>query len=184
MFWHDWSMKSRTEYFVTEEQCWLSSANQEPGQTGASASWSTWGRATRGWPTWSVRRVKMWWSTSLHNHMQLTLTGASTGTCAWRPQWAAGSGAGPATTRRRTTASHSCCQSSGDSTSIPSQVLTSPQHHCSTVYLMIFWYFLDWANSKVNFCQKLILPKTVLAGKYIMLHRKLAQNNGLIVVWN
>ena len=40
----------------------------------------------------------------------------------------------------------------------------------------------DWASSKVSFCQKLILPKTVLAGKYIMLHRKLAQNNGLIVV--
>ena len=40
----------------------------------------------------------------------------------------------------------------------------------------------DWASSKVHFCQKLILPKTVLAGKYIMLYRKLAQNNGLIVV--
>ena len=41
---------------------------------------------------------------------------------------------------------------------------------------------LDWSSSKVNFCQKLILPKTVLAGKFIMLHRKLTQNNGLIVV--
>jgi len=42
--------------------------------------------------------------------------------------------------------------------------------------------FTDWASSKVHFCQKLILPKTVLAGKYILLYRKLAQNNGLIVV--
>ena len=55
---------------------------------------------------------------------------------------------------------------------------------------------------KVSFCQKLILPKTVLAGKYIMLfrwlssgvkepflywcglnYRKLQQHNGLIVQW-
>jgi len=42
--------------------------------------------------------------------------------------------------------------------------------------------FTDWASSKVDFCQKLILPKTVLAGKYIMLYRKLTQNNGLVVV--
>ena len=42
--------------------------------------------------------------------------------------------------------------------------------------------FTDWSSSKVNFCQKLILPKTVLAGKFIMLYRKLIQNNGLIVV--
>jgi len=41
--------------------------------------------------------------------------------------------------------------------------------------------FTEWASSKVSFCQKLILPKTVLAGKYIMLFRKLQQNNGLIV---
>jgi len=41
--------------------------------------------------------------------------------------------------------------------------------------------FTDWATSKVSFCQKLILPKTVLAGKYIMLYRKLKQNQGLIV---
>jgi len=41
--------------------------------------------------------------------------------------------------------------------------------------------FSDWATSKVSFCQKLILPKTVLAGKYIMLFRKLQQNQGMIV---
>jgi len=41
--------------------------------------------------------------------------------------------------------------------------------------------FTEWASSKVSFCQKLILPKTVLAGKYIMLFRKLQQNQGLIV---
>ena len=44
------------------------------------------------------------------------------------------------------------------------------------------FFLLDWASSKVDFCQKLILPKTVLAGKYIMLYRKLTQNNGLVVV--
>jgi len=41
--------------------------------------------------------------------------------------------------------------------------------------------FTGWASSKVSFCQKLILPKTVLAGKYIMLYRKLQQHQGLIV---
>ena len=40
----------------------------------------------------------------------------------------------------------------------------------------------EWSSSKVDFCQKLILPKTVLAGKYIMLYRKLTQNNGVVVV--
>ena len=47
---------------------------------------------------------------------------------------------------------------------------------------MTLYVFTDWSSSKVNFCQKLILPKTVLAGKFIMLYRKLTQNNGLIVV--
>jgi len=41
--------------------------------------------------------------------------------------------------------------------------------------------FTGWASSKVSFCQKLILPKTVLAGKYIMLFRKLKENKGLVV---
>lgn len=41
--------------------------------------------------------------------------------------------------------------------------------------------FTGWASSKIDFCQKLILPKTVLAGKYIMLYRKLQENQGTIV---
>ncbi len=35
----------------------------------------------------------------------------------------------------------------------------------------MFFLFLGWAASKVEFCQKLILPKTVMAAKYIMLYR-------------
>ena len=49
-------------------------------------------------------------------------------------------------------------------------------------FVFKIFFLLDWASSKVDFCQKLILPKTVLAGKYIMLYRKLTQNNGLVVV--
>jgi len=41
--------------------------------------------------------------------------------------------------------------------------------------------FTGWASSKVSFCQKLILPKTVLAAKYIMLFRKLQENMGVVV---
>jgi len=41
--------------------------------------------------------------------------------------------------------------------------------------------FTGWAESKVDFCQRLILPKTVMAAKYIMLHRKVKENRGLIV---
>ena len=41
--------------------------------------------------------------------------------------------------------------------------------------------FLGWASSKVSFCQKLILPKTVLAGKYIMLFRKLQENKEVVL---
>ena len=35
----------------------------------------------------------------------------------------------------------------------------------------LFACILGWAVSKVDFCQKLILPKTVMAAKYIMLYR-------------
>ena len=34
---------------------------------------------------------------------------------------------------------------------------------------------------QVSFCEQLVLPKTVLAGKYIMLYRKLRENGGVIV---
>lgn len=41
--------------------------------------------------------------------------------------------------------------------------------------------FTGWAQCKVEFCQRLILPKTVMAGKYIMLYRKVIENDGVIV---
>jgi len=41
--------------------------------------------------------------------------------------------------------------------------------------------FTGWAESKVEFCQRLILPKTVMAAKYIMLYRKVKGNGGMIV---
>lgn len=41
--------------------------------------------------------------------------------------------------------------------------------------------FSGWAQSRVDFCQRFVLPKTVMAGKYIMLYRKLRDNNGIIV---
>ena len=43
------------------------------------------------------------------------------------------------------------------------------------------YILLGWASSKVSFCQKLILPKTVLSGKYITLFRKLQENKGVVV---
>lgn len=42
--------------------------------------------------------------------------------------------------------------------------------------------FTGWAASKVEFCQKLILPKTVMAAKYIMLYRKVRDHQGIMVV--
>lgn len=41
--------------------------------------------------------------------------------------------------------------------------------------------FSSWASSRVDFCQRFVLPKTVMAGKYIMLYRKLRDHHGIIV---
>lgn len=142
---------------------WSSSTSPDYGETGAttgsSASWSTSRRQTPWWHTW--------WGTQ---------TGASTGTSVLsrRHHW---TGVRPPTTARTTTASPSSWHSWKCSTSIHS--LARGPFFISNITNLL----LDWSSSKVNFCQKLILPKTVLAGKFIMLYRKLTQNNGLIVVW-
>ena len=116
---------------------------------------------------------------ALTSCVQVTPTGASTGTCAWTRPWQPGTGAEATITARTSTASPLYSPSSGCSTRDPSQVQYDYVKFCQLSLLKLF---SDWASSKVHFCQKLILPKTVLAGKYIMLYRKLAQNNGLIVV--
>ena len=49
------------------------------------------------------------------------------------------------------------------------------------IVFIVYFFLLGWASSKVEFCQQLVLPKTVMAAKYIMLARKINENKGIVV---